>query len=183
MAAKNLNFVKTEISSLNELAALAVVYPSASALLAVLKALVANERTVYGGVMVSNNILQKLTNTTKATVVKSAKILTEGGFIGIGKCGRNNVYIVNHELLSMTKTGKENLTYTALDNVRIMLDDGESLNIVMQIKKLQGRSTKEYKAVRKSRDLNSLEVKHSKNMTTNSNIYVDKTTGEDLSRS
>lgn len=162
------HFIKTEISSLEDLAALAVVHPNASALLAVFKALVANDENIYGGVMVSNNILQRLTSTSKPTVVKSTRVLVEGGFIGVGKCGKNNVYIINRDVLSMvsdyTDKAYEKFTFTAMDNVRILLDDDESAEITASIKMMRGAGTDDFKQIRSSSKMNSRSVKHSVNM-------------------
>ena len=172
------HFIKTEISALTELAALAVVHPTASALLAVIKAVAANGENEYGGVMIGNEILQRLTSTTKPTIFKNIDILVNGGFIAVGKCGRNNVYIVNPDAMTM-RAGKHE-TYTALDNIIVILDDDESTNIVSAILKMKKTRNKNFKQIRDSNAMNSHSVRTSNKFKHKDKILVDKETGEVL---
>lgn len=176
-------FIKTDIAILDDLASLAVVYPSASALLAVLKALIANDRNTYGGVMVSGAILMELTRTSKPTLFKSVKILTEGGFMGVARCGRNNVYILNPDICTMTAP-KHN-TYTLMDSIRIVMDDRESRDVKLAIQRMKNLKSKQFKQIRGEKQLtNDKDVKVSRTMKYDEKSYlrdnIDKETGEVL---
>lgn len=174
---EKISFVKSGKESLIEEAALTRVYPSASVLLATLKAMIANSENKYGGVIVSNSELAKACNYTPATITKAAKVLKETGFIGIGKVGRNNCYILNPDLLTMVKY--KHSTYTELDGVKIIVTGDEAATFKLAVRQMTQHKSKQQ---RSAKGLNSLNIQVSQAMKHKEEVLIDTSTGEVLSK-
>ena len=145
-------FVKTQVETLKEEASLACKHPKASLVLLTLKMLVGTGKNYYGGILISySNLMLVCDIKSKTTMSTAIKKLVDGGFIGIAKIGRNSVYLLHHDYLSMTKHSSP--THTSLDGIKVFLDDEEALEIKRMYEFI------ELKHIRESSELASLKLK------------------------
>jgi len=122
------SFYKTEIYIAEQMAALTHANKTASVVLYILIAAVLKKNNPYGALMISNKDLAFICNyKTTRSVVLATRFLIDSGFIGRSKHGRNNVYIINPDILSVQK---EHNTSTDLDRISVHVNDEQSAEFI-----------------------------------------------------
>ena len=176
-----MHFTKTDKFTHLERAALSKIMPSSAlCILSTLEGIIAESDSACGGVSIPVKVLSGITGYSMKTVNQSLKKLSEYGFIGIGKYGRNNLYILNPDLLSTSKG--EHITYTSIDGVRVIVDTKEANHFKSSVRKLIALR-KELKVLKNLSGLNSRSVKSGNNYKIENGkekkgYDVDKSTGE-----
>jgi hypothetical protein len=138
---------------IEELTALTKTNKTASIVLGALMGIVLRQNNPYGALIIKNSDLMDLTGyKSTRSIVSAIKALKEYGFIGVGKMGRVNVYIINPDVLN-TKSG-ERKTNTNLDYVHVYVNSNEGNYLKQRIKALQRKSS----AIRNAAQLNSRTI-------------------------
>jgi hypothetical protein len=149
------DFYKTDKYIAMELVAIARNHQASSVILSSLVAMVIDSNNHYGAVLISSKDLAELCGYKSVrTVIRAVAVLVEFGFIGIGKVGRSNVYILNPDLVSF-KSGNSS-TGTQLDNIKVYVNDSDSVALKYTVKGLEGVRSKHIRSVK---ELNSRHVK------------------------